>query len=118
MIKFILNIKNLFLIIPYFSLLSSSASSHTGDNSEFGIGHTLLSVEHCIPLVFLGISVAILMLTRRRPFIFIGNLWLLLFLIYQFIFHSFRQNILFGLFGHLIIFSFVVLTIYNNIIHT
>ncbi|PPR78409.1 MAG: Superoxide dismutase [Ni] [Alphaproteobacteria bacterium MarineAlpha2_Bin1] len=97
MIKFILRNKFLILITFSLNLLISPAVSHPVKTAEIGINHVLLSNNHLLFFIFLGILVAFLMISKRLLFVILGNISLFGYLVYLSITHIMNQGLLFGL---------------------
>lgn len=95
--KLLLKLKTLFPTLLIIFLFSYPAHSHPSHNTEHGMSHALFSSEHCLFFIFIGILVGLFMLSRNKILSFIGNLALLVFLIYQVVSHSLSQDLLFGL---------------------
>jgi nickel superoxide dismutase len=93
----ILRQNSFFSISIFLSLLSSPVLSHPGQVNEHGMGHALLSTGHVAPLVMIGAIVGILMLSRKKALMLIGNLGLFSYLFYEVFIHSIDNSLLFGL---------------------
>ena len=79
----VLRQKIFFPISIVLSLLSSPVLSHPGQIGEHGMGHALLSIEHILPIIIIGAIVGILMLSREKTLMVIGNLGLFIYLFYE-----------------------------------
>ena len=93
----VLRQKIFFPISIVLSVLSSPVLSHPGQIGEHGMGHALLSIEHILPIIIIGAIVGILMLSREKTLMVIGNLGLFIYLFYEVFAHSIDYSLLFGL---------------------
>ncbi len=79
------------------SMIASVAMAHAGHEQELGIVHVMTSFEHIAGFLVFGVAAAVLMLTRRILFVVAANLALLLYVLFQGVFHGMHGGKLFGL---------------------
>ena len=83
-------------IIALILLFTSPASSHGVAENGSGMGHALTELEHSVVFILVGILVAALMLTRKKPAVIAGNIALLGFLIWGAFSHTTGNSLLPG----------------------
>jgi nickel superoxide dismutase len=96
MFNFKTNLKYACSTVTFLTLFTSQASSHAIETDVTGMGHAVMAIDHCIPLILMGFLTAALMLTRKRLMVLAGNLGLLGYIIYQASFHATEQSFLPG----------------------
>ena len=78
-------------------LLVSQLAAHPTQAQELAFEHVLMSSDHLLALILMGVLTALCMSCRKRIIPILGNFSLLGFLIYHLVYHSFSQNTLYGL---------------------
>ena len=79
------------------TLLVSEAASHPAQAGEAAFGHALLSTDHVLALIIMGVLAAVCMMSQKRLIGFIGNSALLGSLLYVSANHSAGHSVLYGL---------------------
>ena len=91
----------LFSCLVSFGLLTaflvSESAAHPAQAQQLAFEHVLMSSDHFLALVLMGVMIALCMICRKRIIAILGNFSLLGFLIYHLVNHSFSHSALFGL---------------------
>ena len=79
------------------TLLVSQSAAHPAQAKELAFSHVLMSPDHFLLLILMGVFTALCMSCRKRIIAILGNFSLLGFLIYHLVSHSLSQSPLYGL---------------------